>query len=94
MSGEFTPPYRKPSLAPKDCCHSGAYTCQIIMPINGRVCGIDICISDVVAALNASGLITEASCCGHGENRGRITLADGRELFIQYPDAKLLEQKP
>lgn len=52
------------------------------MPINGRVCCIDFCIHHIVAALNAGGIPTVASCCGHGEIPGRIDLEDGRVLTI------------
>jgi hypothetical protein len=52
------------------------------MPINGRVQCIDWCIHHIVAALNAANITTVASCCGHGRQPGRITLADGRELTI------------
>lgn len=43
---------------------------------------VDSCIVQVVQALNASGLRTVASCCGHGHRPGNIALADGRELII------------
>jgi hypothetical protein len=52
------------------------------MPINGRTHGIDLCIADVVAALNAANLTTIASCCGHGKIKGSIVLEDGRELTL------------
>ena len=52
------------------------------MPINGRVQCIDFCIHQIVAALNAGGIRTEASCCGHGKMKGRIDLEDGRTLVI------------
>lgn len=39
-------------------------------------------IVDIVAALNDSGLKTAASCSGHGERLGSISLADGRQLII------------
>jgi len=55
---------------------------QASMPINGRVRCIDWCIHHIVAALNAGGIETVASCCGHGEQAGRIDLADGRVLRI------------
>jgi hypothetical protein len=44
--------------------------------------GIDACIAPIVAALNAAGIETWQSCCGHGEAPGRIDLADGRVLFV------------
>ena len=52
------------------------------MPINGRVQCIDFCIHQIVAALNAGGVGTVASCCGHGKMPGRIDLDDGRTLLI------------
>ena len=53
------------------------------MPINGRVQCIDHCIHQIVAALNAGGIRTEASCCGHGKMKGNIVLEDGRTIIIQ-----------
>ena len=47
--------------------------------------GIDKCIQPIVKALNDCGMKTVASCCGHGKTNGRITLKDGREIFI-IPD--------
>jgi hypothetical protein len=46
----------------------------------------DPCIADLVAALNNGELRTTASCCGHHFRPGRITLADGRQLFIAYDE--------
>lgn len=43
---------------------------------------IDSCIAGLVKALNDSGIITVASCCGHYKRPGQIALADGREIFI------------
>ena len=43
----------------------------------------DPCLVPLITALNDGGLPTVASCCGHGvAPRGRVSLADGRELFI------------
>jgi hypothetical protein len=54
------------------------------MPINGRLRGIDFCIADIVAALNAANITTVASCCGHNpeEIAGIISLEDGRRLLV------------
>ena len=52
------------------------------MPLGGRVQCIDFCIHHIVAALNAGGIRTVASCCGHEEMPGRIDLEDGRTLAI------------
>lgn len=68
---------------PETCCDPGEYKCTVPMPINGRVRGIDFCIADIVAALNAGGVTTVASCCGHGEKDGVISLEDGRELVVR-----------
>jgi len=67
------------------CCEVGTYKHQIPMPIKGRVQGIDYCIADIVAALNAANIITVASCCGHGKIDAKIALEDGRELVIKNP---------
>ena len=53
------------------------------MPLKGRVQCIDFCIHQIVAALNAGGISTVGSCCGHGEMKGNIILEDGRVLLIQ-----------
>jgi hypothetical protein len=42
----------------------------------------DPCIAPLVSALNAGGLPTTASCCGHGALPGSVLLADGREVLI------------
>ena len=55
---------------------------QVCMPLNGRVQCIDFCIHQIVAALNAGGIRTVASCCGHGKMLGRIALEDGRTLVV------------
>lgn len=67
---------------PDECCDFGEYKCTVPMPINGRRRDIDICIADIVAALNAANILTAASCCGHGKIQGDIRLADGRRLEI------------
>lgn len=47
--------------------------------------GIDSCIADLVQALNAAGIYTSNSCCGHGQRDGEIFLHDGRKLIIVQP---------
>lgn len=49
--------------------------------------GIDECIAPIVHALTSNGILTAASCCGHGRGPGSIVLQDGRELTI-YPKRK------
>lgn len=58
------------------------YRNQAKMPINGRVQCIDWCIHHIVAALNAGGVQTTDSCCGHEKMPGYIALKDGRVLAI------------
>ena len=66
---------------------------QVCMPINGRVQCIDFCIHHIVAALNAGGVLTVASCCGHGQMKGNIILDDGRVLIIQWTPESMDEWK-
>ena len=67
---------------------------QVRMPLHGEVVRIDWCIHTIVAALNATGIWTIASCCGHKQMPGRVDLADGRVLVIldkTYPDPDKLD---
>lgn len=72
----------------KECSHCDGiggektFHNQVCMPLSGRVQCIDYCIHHIVAALNAGGIRTKASCCGHGKKDGRIDLEDGRILII------------
>lgn len=43
---------------------------------------MDKCIVEIIKALNSAGHETVASCCGHGKQPIRISLKDGREIFI------------
>ena len=61
---------------PDKCCECGSYECQVPMPLNGRLQGIDYCIADIVAALNAANITTVASCCGHGVYHKTIIVKD------------------
>ena len=58
------------------------YAHQVCMPLAGRVQCIDYCIHHIVAALNAGGVRTTGSCCGHEKMKGNIILEDGRVLII------------
>ena len=49
------------------------------MPLGGRVQCIDFCIHHIVAALNAGGIRTVASCCGHEKMPGRIDLKEWKD---------------
>ena len=62
-------------------CKQGL-TVTMLVGKSSTPCSIDSCIADIVETLNAAGLITVASCCGHGRGIGSIALKDGRELLI------------
>jgi len=68
---------------PRKHCPVGSYEHQVPMAIKHRRQDIDLCIADVVAALNAANIITVASCCGHGKMDGSVLLEDGREIIIR-----------
>ena len=59
-----------------------------------KLCNIDRCIVGTVQKLNQGGLITIASCCGHGKRPGSIILADGRELIIakDYEEGRKIDK--
>ena len=48
---------------------------------------IDRCIAPYVKALNAAGLKTGGSCCGHGKGPGYISMHDGTVLSFAKVDA-------
>lgn len=60
-------------------CERGTTT---IVMIGEKPVDVDSCIAPIVATLNAAGIRTRASCCGHGIQPGNIMLDDGRELII------------
>lgn len=59
-----------------------------------RLIDVDSCIAEIVRAFNAIGLVTVASCCGHGKRPGNIALADGREIIISpdYETARKIDE--
>ena len=75
-------------LQPRKCryCDSPGgfvtYQNQIGVVIGGKPVPIDFCIATLIGALNAGGIRTLSSCCGHGRMPGFIELADGRSLAI------------
>ncbi|RKY70962.1 MAG: hypothetical protein DRQ14_08075 [Candidatus Latescibacterota bacterium] len=79
---------------PKECCEVGTYECAVPMPLRGRTRGIDLCVADIVSALNAATLTTVASCCGYGRMDGRIDLEDGRVLIVKFPTGPRGETGP
>jgi len=48
-----------------------------------RTKAVDECIAPIVMALNAAGIDTIGSCCGHGQRDGEILLEDGRTLIVR-----------
>lgn len=65
------------------CGGPETYASQVLLPLgHGKIVAIDHCIHKIVAALNAAGMETLASCCGHGQGVGSILLEDGRVLYI------------
>ena len=71
---------------PDNCCGVGTFEHEVCMPISGRLQGVDFCISDIVAALNAGNVITVGSCCGHGKRKGIVNLIDGRIITVEGYD--------
>lgn len=55
---------------------------EAAMPIVKEGVWCDPCLVPLIEALNDSGHPTVASCCGHGRRPGRISLTDGRELWL------------
>jgi len=55
---------------------------KVSIPIAGECKQIDWCVHSIIAALNAAGIGTTSSCCGHSTKPGKIQLADGRVLLI------------
>jgi len=53
-----------------------------VMTFDGKTFEVDDDIAALVHALNTAGIATVSSCSGHGMRPGRISLADGRELFV------------
>jgi len=66
----------------------------VVIDIDGLPIDVDRCISGIVIALNAAGLKTIASCCGHGKQPGVIALRDGREIriFNTYEDSRKVDK--
>lgn len=73
-------------LVPAHLSHTGEARWKTAM--------IDHCISKFVETLNAVGMHTAASCCGHGYRPGNIALHDGREFLIakDFDEARRVEK--
>lgn len=59
-----------------------------LIAINKGTVEVDSEIAPIVAALNAVGLETAASCSGHGFRPANIALRDGREIIIARSHAE------
>jgi len=91
-----TKKWNKPANLNCFYCNSPPVRCLVNIPSNLSHTGfpywtykpVDECISDIVNALNSSGVLTRSSCCGHGDDLGHIMLQDGRVLgiFKNYDD--------
>jgi hypothetical protein len=68
---------------PEKCCEMFSNEHEIPAVSKGERIDVDLCVSDIVAALNAGGIPTMNSCCGHGDGNGYIQLWDGRRLEIE-----------
>ena len=85
--------WKAPCQRCDECGGAKTYANQVAMPLNGKVQCIDHCIHHIIAALNAGGVRTYASCCGHQNQPGSIWLEDGRDLVI-LPDQSMLYDIP
>lgn len=72
----------------KKCCGFGEFKCDVPMAVSQRVVCVDYCIAHIVACLNAGGLVTISSCCGHGKIDGSIILKDGRHIRVDKKGVK------
>lgn len=72
------------------CQHGDTVRCRVTVPAELSYTGkqrvaykdIDNCIAPFVKALNRIGMLTANCCCGHGQHRPSILLADGRVIVI------------
>lgn len=51
---------------------------------------VDSYLVTLIRALNRAGIYTGGSCCGHGKERGYISLHDGRVLIIEQVDPETM----
>lgn len=75
----------------RDDCHENREAAMVRLKAGGCC---DPCVASIVMALNAAGIDTLASCCGHGFRPGNIALADGRELVIarDFAEARAIDK--
>ena len=59
-------------------------TVKVEVPVHGKLkkLPIDRCMAPMVRGLLSEGVITDESCCGHGEGIGLIGLEGGRTLIL------------
>ena len=76
-----------------DCDHDCSTRREAAMVTVAPGIWCDPCIVPLVSALNAAGLKTIASCCGHGRRPTQIILADGREIIVarNFEEARLID---
>lgn len=79
------------------CDHSNREEAMVVIAVSAEgkpTVWCDPCLAELVCALNAAGIRTVASCCGHGYRPGVICLADGRELIVckGYEETRALER--
>lgn len=75
------------------CDHGDTVPVPVVIPAHLSATGqarlavkpADRCIAPIVEALNAGGVLTAGSCCGHGRAAGEIPLQDGRWLIVAGP---------
>lgn len=84
----------KPPLTPNQCCDMGTYDCTVPMAINRRIEGVDLCIAQLVAALNASNIPTVASCCGHGKVEPTVILESDLCLVVRKWNHETMQPEP
>jgi hypothetical protein len=65
-----------------------------LLDIGGRIVEVDTEIAPIVAALNAAGVPTRASCSGHDNRPANIALQDGREIIIarDHAEGRLIDR--
>lgn len=60
------------------------YGDRVLMSFHGYNAEVDRCLAPILTALNASGITTVSSCCGHGHRPGYIWLLDDTFITLAY----------
>lgn len=66
----------------QECCDVGSYVHSVPIQTPEKTIYSDRCIAPIVEALNAAGIKTEASCCGHGEIAPTVILSDDTWMVL------------